>query len=250
MPGARAQAARRIPPQLSLRECHSHRAGAAIGNGFRADAATHEARKINASGERRLDPNLAGHAACLTICRRDAPHAAEERNRAQDRDGARHLEGTMHARIAGITSRVGRCRRGSALVEMALVTPLLLVLFSAVFEFGRMFHTRLTARHAVIEATRYAVTGNRLSDPDTGDPIDRAASIRRILAGRAYTLPVQPEAVTIDPADGGGPEDVVTVTLTYTYDYAMPGFMDVLPELQFTVAASMRNEPYFPDGEM
>jgi Flp pilus assembly protein TadG len=147
------------------------------------------------------------------------------------------------ATVLGTTIR--RCTRGSALVEMALVTPLLLILFSAMFEFGRMFHTRLTARHAVIEATRYAVTGNQLTDPDTGDPIDRATSIKQILAERAYTLPVVPDAVTITPADGGGPEEVVTVTLTYTYDYAMPGFMDVLPAVQFTVAAAMRNEPYF-----
>jgi hypothetical protein len=131
---------------------------------------------------------------------------------------------------------------------MALTLPLLLVLFSGVFEFGRMFHTRLTARHAVIEATRFAVTGNQLTDPDTGDPIDRASSIRRIVAERAYALPVTPEAITIDPADGGGPEDVVRITLSYSYDYAMPGFMDVLPAMHFSVAAAMRNEPYFATG--
>ena len=155
----------------------------------------------------------------------------------------------MNGLMTQLARRIRRCTRGSALVEMAFVTPLLLVVFSAVFEFGRMFHTRLTARHAVIEATRYAVTGNQRSDPDTGDPIDRATSIKQVLAERAYTLPVVPDAVVITPADGGGPEEVVTVTLTYTYDYAMPGFMDVLPAMQFTVAASMRNEPYFETND-
>ena len=137
-----------------------------------------------------------------------------------------------------------RCSRGSALVEMALVMPMLLVLFGSVFEFGRVFHTRLTARHAVIEATRFAVTGNLLTD-SAGMPVDRAASIRRIVAERAYTLPITPQAIVIDPADGGGPEEVVRVTLTYSYEYSLPGFMDVLPALQFTVAAAMRNEPFF-----
>jgi hypothetical protein len=135
------------------------------------------------------------------------------------------------------------------LIEMALVLPMLLVVMSGVFEFGRMFHVRLTARHAVIEATRYAVTGNQLTDPDTGDPVDRATSIRRIVAERAYTLPIQPEAILIDPADGGGPEDVVRVTLQYTYEYAMPGFMDVLPDMRFSVAAAMRNEPFFASAQ-
>ncbi len=138
-----------------------------------------------------------------------------------------------------------RCTRGSALIEMALVTPMLLMLFASVFEFGRMFHTRLTARHAVIEATRFAVTGNLLTDGESGDDLDRATSIRRIVAERAYTLPVSPESIVIDPADGGGPEDVVRITLTYTYDYSLPGFMDVLPSMRFSVAAAMRNEPFY-----
>ncbi|MCK5448959.1 MAG: pilus assembly protein [Gemmatimonadetes bacterium] len=141
--------------------------------------------------------------------------------------------------------RACRCSRGSALIEMALVMPMLLVLFASIFEFSRMFHTRLTARHAVIEATRYAVTGNQLTDDESGDLLDRATSIRRIVAERAYALPVTPEAIVIDPADGGGPEDVVRITLIYSYDYALPGFMDVLPELQFSVAAAMRNEPFY-----
>jgi len=141
--------------------------------------------------------------------------------------------------------RACRCSRGSALVEMALITPMLLVLFASFFEFGRMFQTRLTARHAVIEATRFAVTGNQLTDDGTGDLLDRATSIRRILTERAITLPVTPESIAIDPPDGGGPEDVVRVTLTYTYDYAFPGFMDVLPDMRFSVAAAMRNEPFY-----
>ena len=141
--------------------------------------------------------------------------------------------------------RVFRCSRGTALIEMALVMPMLLVLFASIFEFSRMFHTRLTARHAVIEATRYAVTGNQLTDDESGDLLDRATSIRRIVAERAYNLPVIPEAIVIDPADGGGPEDVVRITLIYSYDYSLPGFMDVLPELRFSVAAAMRNEPFY-----
>lgn len=135
------------------------------------------------------------------------------------------------------------------MIETALVLPMLLVVMSGVFEFGRMFHTRLTARHAVIEATRYAVTGNFLTDPETGDPIDRATSIRKIMMERAYTLPIKPEAIIIDPADGGGPEDVVRITLQYSYEYAMPGFMDVLPDMRFSVAAAMRNEPYFETAQ-
>ena len=156
----------------------------------------------------------------------------------------RHPDMQRHGAMIRL-ARAVRCTRGSALIEMAIVTPMLLVLFGSIFEFGRLFHTRLTARHAVIEATRFAVTGNQLTDAESGDVIDRAASIRRIVTERAYALPVTPESIVIDPADGGGPEDVVRITLTYTYDYSLPGFMDVLPAMRFSVAAAMRNEPFY-----
>ena len=156
----------------------------------------------------------------------------------------RHTVQRHNGAMIGL-GRAFRCSRGSALIEMALVTPMLLMLFASIFEFGRVFHTRLTARHAVIEATRYAVTGNQLTDEESGDLVDRATSIRRIVAERAYALPVTPESIDIFPADGGGPEDVVRITLTYSYDYSLPGFMDVLPEMRFTVAAAMRNEPFY-----
>jgi hypothetical protein len=156
----------------------------------------------------------------------------------------RHTVQRRHGAMIGL-GRAFRCSRGSALIEMALVTPMLLVMFASIFEFGRMFHTRLTARHAIIEATRFAVTGNQLTDSESGDLMDRASSIRRIVTERAYALPVTPESIDIFPADGGGPEDVVRITLTYAYDYSLPGFMDVLPEMRFKVAAAMRNEPFY-----
>lgn len=140
------------------------------------------------------------------------------------------------------------CARGSSLVEFALVAPLLLLLFFSMFEFGRLFFTRLTVRHAVIEATRFAVTGSIASDPETGDPLDRVRSIQQTLQTRAMGLPIALDDIEIDPADGGGPEDVVRVTLTYTYTYSLPGFDDVLPDLRFAVSTAMRNEPYFETG--
>lgn len=142
-------------------------------------------------------------------------------------------------------ARVVRCSRGSALIEMALVTPMLMLLFASIFEFGQMFHTRLTARHAVIEATRFAITGNQLTDDDSGDLMDRASSIRRIVYESAYRLPISPESIEIVPADGGGPEEIVRIKLNYSYKYSLPGFKGVLPEMQFSVATAMRNEPFY-----
>ena len=85
-------------------------------------------------------------------------------------------------------ARAVRCTRGTALIEMAIVTPMLLMLFASIFEFGRLFHTRLTARHAVIEATRYAVTGNQLTDPDTGIGICISFKRRFRNSGKCFYL--------------------------------------------------------------
>ncbi len=76
----------------------------------------------------------------------------------------RHPDMQRHGAMIRL-ARAVRCTRGSALVEMAVVMPMLLILFASIFEFGRLFHTRLTARHAVIEATRFAVTGRRHRQP-------------------------------------------------------------------------------------
>ena len=136
---------------------------------------------------------------------------------------------------------------GQSLVEFALLLPVLLTMFFGTVEFGRLWFTKLTVRHAVVEATRFAVTGNRLTDPETGDPMSRVASIEQHLRSNAFSLDI--EDINIDPEDGGGPEDVVRVTVSYAYNYTLPGFKNKLPTVRFDVSASMRNEPYFETGD-
>lgn len=142
-----------------------------------------------------------------------------------------------------ISDLAGRGSSGQSLVEFALLLPVMLLMFFGTVEAGRFWFTRLTVRHAVVEATRFAVTGQRLADPDTGDPLDRVQSIERHLRANAYMLDI--EAIDIDPEDGGGPEDVVRVTVSFAYNYTLPGFKDKLPPLRYDISAAMRNEPFF-----
>ena len=143
-----------------------------------------------------------------------------------------------------VAAELGRDRRGSSLVEFGLTIPVVLIIFFGIVEFGRLSYARLTVRHAVVEATRFAVTGNRLSDPDNGDMLSRAASIQQMLQNRSGNVEIQ--NITINPTDGGGPEDIVTITVDFTYNFLLPGFKEVLQPVDFSVSASMRNEPYFP----
>lgn len=139
-----------------------------------------------------------------------------------------------------------RADDGSGLVELALVLPLLLTLFFAVFEFGYSYYARLTIRHAVAEAARFGVTGRQLTDPETGEPIGRGESILQTLQRHAANLALDVEDVVLAPPDGGGPEEVVTVRATFRHEYWLPGLKDILPASRFTVTTAMRNEPFHP----
>lgn len=156
--------------------------------------------------------------------------------------------GTSMARIratyrGSATDRLLRGSHGSGLVEFALVLPLLVSLVFGIFEFGRMGLSHLTARHAVSEAARYAVTGQTRTDPETGEVIARVESIRQVIRESVGPLAIA-DSIVVDPADGGGPEEIVTVSVSFTYRYFLPGLEDVLPPVDFTVRTAMKNEPF------
>lgn len=139
--------------------------------------------------------------------------------------------------------------KGQGLVEFAMVLPLLIFLFFGIFEFGRFYFARLTMQHAVAEAARFAVTGNVL--PDTlGNPMSRAQSIVRVITGSAGELDVDVDRVTIDPADAGGPGDVVRISASFTFRFIVPGYTKLTPdgELEFQVSTAMKNEPFYSGG--
>ena len=153
----------------------------------------------------------------------------------------------------GATDRLLRGSHGSGIVEFALVLPLLLSLLFGMFEFGRLGLSHLTAKHAVAEATRYAVTGRHFTDPETGEPIGQQLStiqsayesIRQVVRSKVGHLAIA-DSIAIDPEDGGGPEELVTVSVSFTHRFFLPGLEDVLPRVSFTVRTAMKNEPFIP----
>lgn len=143
------------------------------------------------------------------------------------------------------TGRLLRADHGSGLVEFALILPGFLALMFGMVEFGRLGMTHLTAKHAVAEAARYAITGQQRVDPATGEPIGRAESIRMALQENVGGLAIA-DSVILDPPDGGGPEDLVRVSVSFTYRYFLPGLAEVLPPVDFKVTTAMKNEPFIP----
>jgi Flp pilus assembly protein TadG len=140
-----------------------------------------------------------------------------------------------------------RCRRGQALVEFALATSILMLLLIGITEFSRHYYARLSARHAVSEAARFAITGQVLNDPDTGVPMTRAESIVHVINRTASTLPLVAEGIVLNPADGGGPSDVVQIRATYRFFFMDSPLVRAFAPLSvaFTVATTVKNEPVF-----
>lgn len=146
----------------------------------------------------------------------------------------------------GMIRTLWRRRRGQSLVEFAFAIPVAIFLLLAVIETGRHFYTRVTVRNAVQEAARFAITGQTLLDPATGNPMTRAASIKQVLVDRATALNVPVADIVLDPVDGGAPDQLVRISLTYLYMFGagmLPSFMP--STMPITVSTTVKNEPVF-----
>ena len=88
-------------------------------------------------------------------------------------------------------------RRGAALVEMALVSPLLIMMLLGIIEFGRALAVGQFAAAAVRDATRYA----------TYDDVTNGAVIDLVRNHISVSTGISPEdvlvTITITKSDGG-----------------------------------------------
>jgi Flp pilus assembly protein TadG len=75
---------------------------------------------------------------------------------------------------------------GQALVELALVLPILLLLIFGIIDFSMLFYTYHSMEHGISEATRYGLTGRQSEDPNNpGNYLSRQDSMKLIM--RKYT---------------------------------------------------------------
>jgi Flp pilus assembly protein TadG len=68
------------------------------------------------------------------------------------------LDTKMRNELNGTARQAWRDERGSQLVELAIVMPLLLMLLGATAEFGRFFHTYATLTKATRAGARYLIS--------------------------------------------------------------------------------------------
>lgn len=117
--------------------------------------------------------------------------------------------------------RRGRSERGAELIELALVLPILLLVFAGIVDFALMFQRYLAVNNAAREGARIAV----LPGYTQTDVQNRVTQYVRQGIGDATASPVAVLApVSIDPPGPtpAFPAAQVTVTMTHTYLFLGP----------------------------
>ncbi len=119
--------------------------------------------------------------------------------------------------------------RGAALVEFALVLPILLVILLGILDFGLYYYNDLQLTHVARDAARYLSVG-RVAEAN--DAIDGASLVST--------------TITSQSVDAGSSGNEATVTLTATYNFLTP-LPNLLPgigggSLDIDASATMRRE--------
>ena len=137
---------------------------------------------------------------------------------------------------------VRRRRGGMAMVEMVIILPLLLMLLFAIAEFGLLFSKWQTLTNAAREGARDAVMFRVNCDAGTVESEVRTTVTNYTNAG-GVALPDPNTDITITGACGAVNTDT-SVGVTYPYSFkVLPGFASsVIPTLNLSASATMRNE--------
>jgi Flp pilus assembly protein TadG len=136
-----------------------------------------------------------------------------------------------------MTRRLARSERGAALVEFAMVLPLLLVLLFGIMEAGWLFAQQVEVRNAAREGGRLAVVD--YPTPGSGDSTLIVAEVcsRAVLsAPRAEVLISKNLNTVANPDDDSA---VVTVTQQFA---SLTGFLPWFNNLTISSTAEMRLE--------
>jgi Flp pilus assembly protein TadG len=147
-----------------------------------------------------------------------------------------------------------RDRGGNTLLESAMVTPLLLVLTFGLVDFATMFYVYLTMETGVSQATRFAVTGATMEDPDNpGTQLSREGTIKAAMkdatagldmSAMTFTFSHMTPGSTTWAGGAGGPGDIGRVSVEYDWEPLTPIVRPLLSggKLHVKVESAMKNE--------
>jgi Flp pilus assembly protein TadG len=147
----------------------------------------------------------------------------------------------VSSRFFSLLRRFRRNQRGQALVEFALVVPILLIMVMAIIDFGRAWNLHQTITDAAREGARKAV----VFDPDvTQDSV--LAAVATVISSSGF----DPALATVGFPDGfktgRGEPTTVTIEMPYRFGFLAPFIrlvsLDNNDAIRLRTYARMRNE--------
>ncbi|KUK84144.1 MAG: Flp pilus assembly protein TadG [Pelotomaculum thermopropionicum] len=131
-----------------------------------------------------------------------------------------------------LVKKIIKDKRGQALIELALVLPLIILLVMGTMEFGRILHSYLLITNASREGARAGVTG-----------ADDAAIILKT-KDAAESLELTDAQINITPAQSSRTRGIpLTVQVDYAVDLITPVLDTVVPDpFPLSAATTMRIE--------
>jgi Flp pilus assembly protein TadG len=116
--------------------------------------------------------------------------------------------------------RLRREEHGVALVEFALVAPLLLVILFAMLDFGRTFNYWIDATHLANEGARWAVVNkNPASSGSLQQYIQQQADTDELRNGGSSSVPSALQVCISFPGGSSAVGNPVQVTASVTYNW-------------------------------
>lgn len=138
-------------------------------------------------------------------------------------------------------------RRGQALVEFAMVMPLLLLLLVGLIEFGRAWNLHQVVTDASREGARHAVLQSEADPSDRQDSVSNV--VNRALANAAVNTSNPNIDIDVDGLSEIGKPVTVTVSVPYEFVFLGPmmswfaqGWGGSDREIMLTARSTMRNE--------
>jgi Flp pilus assembly protein TadG len=126
--------------------------------------------------------------------------------------------------------------RGVALVEFALVAPLLFLLLFGMLDFGRAFNYWIDSTHLANEAARWAVVNQNPGSGTLQQYVQQQADTGELRSGGSAAVP-DPMQVCINFPNGAVVGQPVVVTASVTYHW-LPFISDRIGVLATTVTGS------------
>jgi len=138
----------------------------------------------------------------------------------------------MHSRIL-TRYQLWRLTRAQALVEMALILPLLLLLILGAVDFGRLFMTKFILTNAAREGANYIAY---YFDKDNIAASQEAAKPVILAEGNSSGITIDPGKITFTGCCTAG--QPVSVTVAHDVDLIFDGFLSTMGVIDLPVTIS------------